>query len=211
LFDHRGYNRPVLPAGALAEVVGAVEGEALYSDPDNRPRLNNPHNDPWPDPIYNGPLIRFDSPVEAEFYARAYLVPLEPTGGKTIGRCDAMCLGVHNAFGKGGAYYFGTHVGLALAMADAGAMELIKSIVALHCQPKVRGSALRPRLIEGDGEALLAVFNNSRTQRLADRIELPREYRQVQDIQAGERISPARGAIQLEVDPEDVRVLHLTK
>jgi hypothetical protein len=42
---------------------------------------------------------------------------------------------------------------------------------------------LRPRLIEGDsGEALLAVFNESQTQRLADRISDPPEYRTLMDI-----------------------------
>ena len=67
LFDQRGYNRPRLPAGLLADVVGAVEGEAIYSDPDNRPLLNNPHREPWPEPIYSGPPIRFTDPLQRLF------------------------------------------------------------------------------------------------------------------------------------------------
>ena len=211
LFDHRGYNRAVLPAGALAEVVGAVEGEAIYSDPENRPRLANPRNEPWPDPICSGPPIRFTSPVDAEFRARAYLVPLEPTCGKVIARCEGMCLGVHNAFGRGSAYYIGTYAGLALAAEDEPAMKVITTILSRHCRPTVRGRTLRPRLIEGDGESLLAVFNNSRTQRLADRITLPPGFARAVDVHRDEPVLLDGGAISLEVDPEDVRVFHLSR
>ena len=78
-------------------------------------------------------------------------------------------------------------MGLALAAGDDEASKLIKAIIAQHCPAKVRGTRLRPRLIKGEsGEALLAVFNDSRTQRLADRITVPPEYRKVMDIDRGE-------------------------
>ena len=69
LFDERGYNRPNLPAGRLAEVVGAIELEAPCSDPDNRPPLNNPTGEGWPDPIYNGPPIEITDPLAATLRA----------------------------------------------------------------------------------------------------------------------------------------------
>ncbi len=213
LFDHRGYNRPVLPAGILAKVVGAVEGEALYSDPENRPILNNPRNESWPDPIYNGPAIRFTEPVDAEFRARAFLVPLEPSTAKPIARCEGVCLAVHNSYGRGSAYYLGTYAGLALAGEDGQAMKLVTSILSRHCRPKVRGGALRPRLIEGpaeSGEALLAVFNNSRTQRLTDRIDTPRQYHRAVSVHGNQPVSIGHGVIDVAVDPEDVLMLHLS-
>ena len=211
LFDQRGYNRPVLPAGLLADVVGAVEGEALYSDPDNRPLLNNPHREPWPEPIYGGPPIRFSDPIAATVRTRAYLVPLEPTTAQVIGRCDALCLGVRNSYGRGVAYYFGTYMGLALAAGDDEAGKLIAAIITQYCPAKVRGTRLRPRLIEGDsGEALLAVFNDSRTQRLADRITVPSEFKKALDVDRDEPIVLDGSALSLEVDAEDVRVFHLS-
>jgi hypothetical protein len=211
LFDQRGYNRPVLPAGQLAEVVGAIEEEAIYSDPDNRPRLNNPRGEPWPDPIYNGPEICFAAPIQATIRARAYLVPLQPTTSQVIGRCDSLCLAVQNNYGHGVAYYFGTYVGLALAGGDEEAARLVAAIITQYCPAKVRGTYLRPRLIEGDdGEALLAVFNDSRTERLADRIMVPREYRKAIDVDRSVPVSLDSGAISLEVDAEDVRVFHLS-
>ena len=83
-------------------------------------------------------------------------------------------------------------------------------VEANRCPAKVRGTRLRPRLIEGDGrEALLAVFNDSRTQRLADRISDPPEYRTLMDIDRNEAVPLDGGALNLEVDAEDVRVFHL--
>jgi beta-galactosidase len=218
LFDPRGYNRPILPAGELAEVVGAVEEEAIYSDPDNRPRLNNPGREAWPDAIYSGPSICFSAPIAATFGARGYLVPLQPTSSQVIGRpltgrsdWDSLCLGVQNSYGLGVAYYFGTYVGLALAAGDGEAFKLITAIIGQHCPPEIRGVRLRPRLIRGDsGEALLAVFNDSRTQRLADTIALPGPYRAAFDIDRNEPAFLEGGAIRLEVDSEDVRVFRLS-
>jgi hypothetical protein len=211
LFDHRGYNRPNLPAGVLSEVIGAVEGEAIYSDPDNRPRLNNPNNEQWPDPIYNGPSIHFTDPCEADFPVRAYLVPLEPTTGQVIGHCDSLCLGVKNAYDHGTAYYFGTYIGLALAVGDAEAKKLITTIITQHCTAEVRGEKLRPRLIKGsNGEALLTVFNDSSTQCQSDRIVIPLEYHKAVNINNNEPVSLQDGVINLEVEPEDVKVFYLT-
>ncbi len=211
LFDQRGYNRPNLPAGVLSEVVGAVEGEAIYSDPDNRPRLNNPNNEQWPDPIYNGPSIHFTDPCEADFPVRAYLVPLEPTTGQIIAHCDSLRLGVKNAYDIGTAYYFGTYIGLALVAGDPEAKRLIKTIITQHCTAEVSGEKLRPRLIKGiNGEALLAVFNDSRTLRQSDRISIPPEYHRAVDIYNNQPAVMEDGNISLEVDPEDVKVFHLT-
>jgi len=161
--------------------------------------------------VEGGPPIRFSDPIAATVRTRAYLVPLEPTTAQVIGRCDALCLGVRNSYGRGVAYYFGTYMGLALAAGDDEAGKLIAAIITQYCPAKVRGTRLRPRLIEGDsGEALLAVFNDSRTQRLADRITVPSEFKMALDVDRDEPIVLDGSALSLEVDAEDVRVFHLS-
>jgi hypothetical protein len=60
-------------------------------------------------------------------------------------------------------------------------------VEANRCLARVRGTRWRLRLIEGDcGEALLAVFNDSRKQQLTDRISVPPEYRTQMDIDSSE-------------------------
>ena len=79
-------------------------------------------------------------------------------------------------------------------------------VEANRCPAKVRGTRLRPRLIEGDGrEALLAVFNELRKQRRADRISVPPEYRTLMDIDRNEAVTLNGGALNLEVDKEVVQ------
>src|SRR4029079_644120 len=87
IYDDRGYNQPVLPAGVMTKVVGAVEQEAVCSGPQNRPVLNNPTGEHWPDPIQNGPEISFGEPFSTTVRARGYLSPLTPTEGRSIAQC----------------------------------------------------------------------------------------------------------------------------
>lgn len=209
LFDERGYNRSQLPAGRLAEVVGAVEQEAIYSDPDNRPRLNNPEQLPWPDPIYGGPPIAFNDPVEVSFRAHGYLVPLTPTTGDAVGVSGRQCLAVKNRYGRGTAYYIGTYMGLALAKNDVGAKRLLASLLGQHCTARVKGDALRPRLIEAGGEAILTVFNDHRTTAVREKISIPKEYRSIIDIHGNEPCHGGSDGLPVAVEPEGVRAFHL--
>ena len=148
LFDHRGFNQPTLPIGILAKVVGAVEQEAICSDPENRPPLNNPNHEQWPDPIDNGPTIVFSEPTSASFRARGFICPLTPDQGRPIAESLGYCVAVTHHYGRGHAYYFGTYLGLALAQQDTSAMSIMRTILDRHTSSKVRGNALRPRLVD---------------------------------------------------------------
>lgn len=209
LFDHRGYNRAVLPAGRLTEVCGCVEGEALCSDPDNRPRNNNPDNDAWPDAIYNGPEIHFRQPAPLRMKTRRYFVPLEPTTGKPIAESMGHTLAVVNTFGLGRAYYVGTYLGLGVYQQDPGAMELLTTLLRQHTTVPIRGRRLRPRLIRGEGEAILAVFNDSRTEEISEAVELPEGFRNAQAVYEEQNVQLADGRLTLTVAPEDACIVHL--
>ncbi|MBK8086304.1 MAG: beta-galactosidase [Devosia sp.] len=209
LFDERGYNRPNLPAGRLAEVVGAIELEALCSDPDNRPPLNNPTGEGWPDPIYNGPPIEITDPLAATLRAHGYLVPLKVTTGTPIADCLGHCVGVKHGYGRGTAYYFGTYLGLAQSKGVAREANLIAALIRRHAPPPVFGTALRPRLMTSDAGTLLAVFNDDRHQRHAEAIALPDGVGSAVDVQTGELMPVEAGTIRFDVDAEDVCVVRL--
>ena len=209
LFDHRGYNRAALPAGRLAEVCGCMEGEALCSDPDNRPRNNNSNNDAWPDPIYNGPEIEFHQPALLRKKTRRYFVPLEPTTGNPIAESMGHTLAVVNTFGLGRAYYIGTYPGLGAYQQDPGAMELLTTLLRQHTTVPIRGVRLRPRLIRGEGEAILAVFNDSRTEEISEAVALPDGFRHAQAVYEEQSVRLADGRLLLTVAPEDACIVHL--
>lgn len=211
LFDHRGYNRPQLPAGALSDVVGAVELEALCSDPDNRPPLNNPNNEGWPDSIYNGPEIQFTDPLHVTLRAHGYIVPLQPTTGTPIANCEGHCVGVKHSYGRGTAYYFGTYVGLAQAKGVEPKANLISALIHRHCPAAVRGNSLRPRLIGSGDSALLAVFNSDRHKAHEDVIRLPDGYTSAVNVYSNERIAITSNSITLKIDADDACILRLQR
>ena len=209
-YDHRAFNQPVLPAAGLTEVVGAVEGEALCSDPDNRPYDNNPDQLPWPDPIYAGPEIVFREPMGARLRAREYFVPLRATTATPIAESMGHCLAVRNAYGQGTAYYVGTYLSLAIHRGDPQAMAWLVAVLRRHTSPPVSGRELRPRLIDGGREALLAVFNDSRTETRREEIELPRPCSSARDVHAECDHPVGDQRVTVEVAPHGVRVLELT-
>ncbi|MBM3800862.1 MAG: hypothetical protein FJW26_00975 [Acidimicrobiia bacterium] len=210
LFDDRGYNQPVLPSGILAKVVGAAEQEAVCSDPQNRPALNNPRGEQWPDPIHNGPEISFNDPVSASVRARGYLAPLTLTEGRSMAQCLGHCLAVTNRYGLGTAYYFGTYLGLALAENDPGSLSIVQSLLERHTAPLVRGKTLRPRWMDGGDKALLAVFNDARREAHRERIGLPRAFAKAVDVYNKQEVTIERQSVQLEVEPESVRIILVT-
>ena len=208
-YDHRGFNRANMPACSLADVVGAVEEEPVYSDPENRPLLNNPDALPWPDPIHAGPVIEFRDPAGASLRAHEYLVPLQCTSGQPVAESMGHCLAVRNAFGEGTAYYIGTYLGVAMHRGDPGAQDLMLSLLARHTSPPVCGRNLRPRLIEAGNEALLAVFNDHRTESRQEDIAVPDPYARAIDIYSNDAITVTKGTVRLTVEAEGVRVLRL--
>jgi len=210
LFDQRGYTQPNLPAYDLQEVVGAVEQEAIYSDPENRPLFNNPANESWPDPLCNGPEIVFDKPCVAKVRARAFLVPLTPRSARPIAHCLGRCLAVQNIYGQGTAYYVGTYLGLALAQEDAGAMSIMEGLLSHHVEPEIRGKNLRPRLMDAGDQALLAVFNESRRESRTEDIRLPKSYASAYEVYTRQALPLNGRSLRMTVEPDSVCVVHLT-
>ncbi len=211
LFDQRGFLQPDLPGGGLSAAIGIEEGEALYSDPENRPLLNNPHNQPWPDPEYCGPPISFNSPASVEVRARNYLTSLSFENGESIGEWNGQCYAVKVPYGKGTVYYFGTYMGIALHESDPSALQLMHRILSDHIKPEVHGTMLRPRLITGEDIDILAVFNDSRNQVVTERVTLNPNYKSAQNIFTGEEFEIAGGDITVCVQPEDAGVFVLQK
>lgn len=211
LYDFRGYNQPVLPPYELTEVVGAVEGEALYSDPDNRPAINNPRQEPWPETLHNGPEITFEEWAGTAFRARGFFVPLQPSSGRPMASSQGHCLAVSNAYGDGIAYYLGTYVGLALAHDDTGAVTMMQRLLSRHTQPEVTAVNLRPRWIEGPGQSLLVVFNDSRTETRRETIRLPMPCSRALDVYRKRGLAIQDQSINLEVEPEGVAVIMLAE
>jgi hypothetical protein len=207
LFDARGYNQPELPPYGLTEVFGVVEEEALCSDPNHLPKLNNPKSEPWSEPYHAGPNIT--TSTSADFRAHGYFVPLKPTTAEVLARSGEHVLATRNYFASGESYYIGTYLGLALYHGDAGALEFFRNLVSEHAEPLVRGHLLRPRLISTKSEGVLAVFNDSRRETRMESFQLPNSIRVAKDVYTGEQVETAGGTLTTEVAPDSVRVFHL--
>ena len=67
-------------------------------------------------------------------------------------------------------------------------MQWVVSVLSRHTRPDVRGESLRPRLIGSGEEALLAVFNDSRTERRQESIAVPDRYTRALDIYSGREL-----------------------
>jgi len=212
LFDESGFLKPDLPSCGLTDIAGLREDEAFYSDPGNRPEFNNPGNLSWPDEIYGGPEISITYPIKTSFRVHGYLAPLLLKDAECIGKWKDICLAAHNNYGKGEVYYFGTYLGLALSQGEKGAFSLLSAILNRYVNPAVRGNMLRPRLIEGNNESLLVVFNVDKLKEFSETITLPGEYINVYDvINNGKKIVIEENKVELSVEPEGVRVLRLIR
>jgi len=212
LFDERGFLQPDIPPYGLADIAGLREDEAFYSDPSNRPMLNNQENLPWPDEIYSGPEISITKPIKENLRVHGFLAPLLLEEAESIGKWGDVCLAAHNHYGEGEIYYFGTYLGLALFHGDKGALPLLSAIIKKYVKPKVSGNNLRPRLIEGNKESLLVVFNTDKFKKLTEIIALPNELISAYDVMDNEKqIEIMNNKLELSVEPEGVRVILLMK
>jgi hypothetical protein len=88
-------------------------------------------------------------------------------------------------------------------------MRLLRTIVTGVVKPEVTGKTVRPRLIRGGGQALLAVFNDTPKDQ-SDRILLPPEYRGATDIHSGKEVVFERHSMLVTVPYQDVVVLRLS-
>jgi hypothetical protein len=115
---------------------------------------------------------------------------------------------VRKKVGQGEMLYVGTSFGAALLAGDAGAMELLRSMVWPVAVPEVTAEKVRPRLMRGDGHSLLAVFNDTVREQPAS-IRLPVEFKTAKDIHSGNAIPIRHNIVELTVPNEDVKVLQL--
>lgn len=104
--------------------------------------------------------------------------------------------------------YVGTSFGAALLAGDAGALELLRSMVRPVAAPEVTAEKVRPRLMRGDGHSLLAVFNDTPRDQPA-RNHLPVEFKAATDIDSGNAIPISNHIVEFIVPNQDVKVLQL--
>jgi hypothetical protein len=110
--------------------------------------------------------------------------------------------------GKGTIYYFGTNMGSCIHQGDGGALAVVKAVISAHTAPAVRGERLRPRLIQGGGEALLVVANPS-SEALHETLSIPHGYQSAADVHSRSVINLENDTVEVHVPQQDVTVIAL--
>ena len=88
-------------------------------------------------------------------------------------------------------------------------MQAVKEILSRYVQPEVKGNALRPRLVEGDGRTLLCVFNDDPYADHNDQIGLPHGFGRAVRLFDGKEAIVNDGVLSLELEADDAAVLEL--
>jgi hypothetical protein len=115
---------------------------------------------------------------------------------------------IRRKFGQGQLYWFGTSLGAGIEAGDQNALELVRLILAAVVEPSVSSEALRPRLIESNGRALLVVCNeNAEPQRSS--VKVPAQYRSAVDLYSQEKHVVSGQSISVTVPGEGVCVMLL--
>ena len=148
LFDERFFYNPVVPPHGLAEIFGYQEEHNLLVRNEKLPDDASPD-----DAIYYQPEIAFSEPVKVRMTARTYLTPIKLTSAKQIATSYGKALAARKKVGQGEMLYVGTGFGAALLANDAGAIELLRSVVRPVAPAEVTGEKVRPRLMRGDGHS----------------------------------------------------------
>lgn len=221
LYTPNGMLQPQVPPYGLSEVFGLEEEENHFTWPEYESKIKEPLSTVGPSffgrfvgkynqEIYTGPEIALSKPVKVKFPAYGFLTPLRLTTAESLGGWEDYCLAAHNRFGQGEAFYFGTFLGLSMFNKKAGADKIIAKILSQRTNPKVRGKDLRPRLIDAGKKAILAVFNNSRSESYTESIAVPDKFGRALDIHTEQETAIKDGTVKVTVDREDVVVLYLT-
>jgi hypothetical protein len=218
LFDINGMNNPHVPPATL-EHWGIREQEAYWLPDEKQPstlweRLAPmsvpPGADITPlDTIYTSPMMEFTFPIRASVRARTYLTPLILSGpAQGIASCEGMTVAARVNVGMGTIYYFGTNMGTCIHQGDRDALAVVKAVIAAHTAPVVRGERLRPRLIQGDGEALLIVANPS-SESVQETLSVPHGYQSAADVHSRSVINLENDTVEVHVPQQDVTVIAL--
>ena len=204
LFDEQFYYNAVIPPHGLRDVLGYREKQNSLV----RPEPPNDSVSPT-ERIYYQPEIRFSAPVEARVKAHTFLTPLDVGSATTIGTFDGMPVAITKRVGRGKVFYFGTNLGAAIASGDAGAAKLVRNIVAETVKPEVTASNVRPRLIRGAKQSLLAIFNDTPQDQQAH-VDIPMEFHRATDVHSGAAYAIERNAVDVTVPHQDAVVLLLS-
>jgi hypothetical protein len=203
LYDERFFYNAVVPPHGLAEIFGYQEEHNLLVRNEKLPEDASPD-----DAIYYQPEIEFSEPAQVRMTTRTFLTPIKLTSARQIASSNGKPLGVRKKVGQGEMLYVGTSFGAALLEGDAGAMELLRSMVRPVAEPEVTAEKVRPGLMRGEGHSLLAIFNDTPHDQPA-RIQLPVEFKAARDIHSGNAIPIRDHIVEFTVPNEDVKVLQL--
>ena len=209
MFDEHCLYNPVIPPYGLAEFFGYREKESYYvnNGTETNP-LSIPKNLPPSDKVYYEPEIQFTHPVPTKVKAYTFLTPIELKTATPMGNYNGKTVAATRKVGKGEVYYFGTNLGASIAGGDSRGIELLQAILGRIVSPPVRCDTLRPRLIQGAGRSLLAVFNDTPDDQTGT-IKLPSQYHRAIDIHTQRQVQIDQNAIRLTLPYQSASVLLL--
>ena len=135
--------------------------------------------------------------------AHTYLTPIRTTGAIPIAECDGKSVAAVKVVGRGQVYYFGTDLGAAIDEGDAGALDLVGSLLRRYAPANVTGDQLRPRILAGARGALLV-------RDCREAVGIPDTYAQAVDLHSGEALPVRHGSLEVAVPHESAVVLRLS-
>ncbi len=200
LFDERCYANAVVPPLGLDAVFGYREKESLMMNTEAPPVPLAPS-----DRIYYQPLISFTAPARVSLKANTYLTPVKLMGATAIATCEGLPVAAMKKVGKGTVYYIGTSLGGSITAGNRGGVELLRGILSPLVKAEATAEKLRPRLIPGAKESLLAVFNES-AEDTTDQIALRTRFRKAKNIHSGEEIPITEKGLRVTVPYQDAAV-----
>ena len=119
-----------------------------------------------------------------------------------------MTVAATKRVGKGQVYYFRTNLGASIAAGSNGGIDLLRAIITKIVKPPVTGGKVRPRLLEGEKQSLLVVFNDTPKDQVAS-LKLPPRYKKATDLHSKINRPLVSDAVQLTVPYQDAVVLLL--
>ncbi|MGH9445240.1 MAG: beta-galactosidase trimerization domain-containing protein, partial [Terriglobia bacterium] len=209
MFDEQTYYNPVIPPHGLSEAFGYREESSYYvnSGAKDHP-LAMPANTSPSDQIYYNPSIEFSKPISVKVTGHTFLTPIEVSTATPIAKSFGFNVAAWNTVGQGQIYYIGTSLGASVTAGHEGGVELLRAMMTPVVPPAVKGRKLRPRLIEGAGRALLAVFNDTPEDQI-ESLQIPASYHRAVDIHQRQEIVVTGNTLTLAVPYQDVVVLLL--
>jgi hypothetical protein len=220
LYDDRFFYNPMVPPHGLHEAFGYREQESFYVHATQGAKpvisslfsgIDRPAEISASDRIYYNPELEFQTPLNLRIKGHTFITPVEIISATPIARCKEFPVAVTKQVGKGQVYYIGTNLGASIAAGDDEGIRLLRAIIYSAVSPPVSSNKLRPRLLEGKSQSLLAVFNDT-TEDHSETIKLPVRYsglRSAKDLHRGTDFPLEQSSLQVTVPYQDVVVVLL--